>query len=81
MCRTCLMVIAGIVAAVVTAAAGEIRHPNLFVNADRLRELRTKLDTEKWRAQLFDDVKADAASGNLVASAVVYAVAEDQQAG
>jgi len=58
-----------------------IRHPNLFITADGLRELRLKLDTEKWRADLFEDVKKDAASGNVVASAVVYALTQDVQAG
>ena len=78
----CVAAMAGfVVAAAAEQADRPVRHPNLFVNADELRELRLKLETEKWRAQLFEDVKADAASGNLVASAVVYAVAEDEQAG
>jgi len=51
-----------------------LQHPNLFVNATELEQLRVKLKTEPWRARLLDQVKEDADSGNPVAAAIVYAL-------
>ena len=53
------------------------QHPNLFVNAGELDNLRIKLKTEPWRARLLEQVKQDADGGNPVAAAVVYAMTED----
>ena len=40
------------------------QHPNLFVNATELVQLRAKLKTEPWRAKLLEQVKQDADAGN-----------------
>ena len=53
------------------------QHPNLFVNAGELDQLRMKLKTEPWRAGLLEQVKQDADGGNPVAAAVVYAMTGD----
>jgi len=54
------------------------QHPNLFVNATELVQLRAKLKSEPWRARLLEQVKEDADAGNPVAAAVVYALTEDR---
>jgi hypothetical protein len=56
-------------------------HPNLFVNAGELEQLRAKLKTEPWRARLLDEVKQDAEAGNPVAAAVVFALSGDRASG
>jgi Heparinase II/III-like protein len=53
------------------------RHPNLFVNAEEMRQLRLRLKTEAWRARLLEQVKQDADAGNPVAASVVYALTEN----
>jgi hypothetical protein len=66
------------------ASAGTVHaaeHPNLFVNAPELQQLRLKLKTEPWRASLLEQVKHDADAGNPVAAAVVYALTEDRAYG
>ena len=35
------------------------QHPNLFVNATELVQLRAKLETEPWRARLLEQVKQE----------------------
>jgi hypothetical protein len=66
----------------VLGGAGILRaapqHPNLFVNASELDQLRMKLKTEPWRARLLEQVKKDADDGNPVAAAVVYAMTGDR---
>lgn len=57
------------------------QHPNLFVNAGELDQLRMKLKTEPWRARLLEQVKKDADGGNPVAAAVVYAMTKDRACG
>ena len=57
------------------------QHPNLFVNASELDQLRMKLKTEPWRARLLEQVKKDADDGNPVAVAVVYAMTGDRVCG
>jgi len=57
------------------------QHPNLFVNAGELEQLRMKLKTEPWRTRLLEQVKKDADGGNPVAAAVVYAMTEDGACG
>jgi hypothetical protein len=52
-------------------------HPNLFVNAKELEQLRVKLQAEPWRAKLLEEVKQDADGGNPVAAAVVSALTGD----
>jgi hypothetical protein len=63
-------------------SAGVLRaapqHPNLFVNATELVQIRAKLETESWRARLLEQVKADFDAGNPVAAAVVYALTQDR---
>ena len=62
------------------AAAGE-QHPNLFLNAQELQNLREKLKTEPWREELLKQVKADADTGNAVACAIVYAITQEEPYG
>jgi hypothetical protein len=57
------------------------QHPNLFVNATELDQLRVKLKTEPWRAKLLEQVREDAGAGNPVAGAVVYALTGDLASG
>jgi hypothetical protein len=81
---SCRMRLACVCLALSGAAAHEApgqQHPNLFVNARQLEQLRSKIKTEPWRAKLLDQVKKDADAGNPVAAAVVYTIAQDQAYG
>jgi hypothetical protein len=83
--RLLLVLLAAVSLAIGTNVRGQdarpAAHPNLFVNARGIEQVRARLKAEPWRAALLERVRKDAGEGNPIAAAVTYALTGDRAYG